>query len=274
MMTNTSFKWPAAFRPDGQLDLVRVGSEFDGGYIFSADLIASAQYILTYGLGLNWDFERDICDLAEIEAIHCYDHTITQRKLLSNLFFSALRFPFKTSKRIRNIKAVIDYYRFFSGAGPAKHFPMMVGNKDSDNQTTIAATFKRLPTDADNIVLKCDIEGGEYGVLNELIASAPLCTGIAIEFHDTGSHLATVENAMIRLRETHHLDHFHINNAGGSDAKGIPSVIELTFTRKDVPPRSPSSLTGLMSQRKTTRSGTELDSPNKSGWAEIDTHFV
>jgi len=59
----SSFKWPAASRPDGQRDLVRVGSQCDDGYIFSADMVASAESVLTYGVGLNGDFERDFCPI-------------------------------------------------------------------------------------------------------------------------------------------------------------------------------------------------------------------
>jgi hypothetical protein len=41
-------------------DLIRVGSQSDGGYVISNKIIRKADYLLSFGLGDNFRFETDL----------------------------------------------------------------------------------------------------------------------------------------------------------------------------------------------------------------------
>lgn len=82
----------------------------------------------------------------------------------------------------------------------------------------------------DRIFLKCDIEGAEYPVLDEIIRQSGRMTGLVIEFHEMWNHMEEITNFISKLHLR--LIHFHANTWGymKRNGQGIPSVIELTFT--------------------------------------------
>jgi hypothetical protein len=45
--------------PKSPHDLIRLGSEFDGGYVVSQKVVKKSQMLLTFGNGFNIDFEWD-----------------------------------------------------------------------------------------------------------------------------------------------------------------------------------------------------------------------
>jgi hypothetical protein len=78
------------------------------------------------------------------------------------------------------------------------------------------------------IFVKCDIEGHEYRILDALLSSADLWSGIALEFHDVDLHFDKV--ASFVRRSPLRLCHVHGNNFGPLLANGVPSAIECSFT--------------------------------------------
>lgn len=272
-MHQHEFTFPAEFRPDGRNDLIRLGTDHsDGGYIIAAGIPGRLEQVLTFGLGYNWDFERDVHAIAPKAAIHCYDHTVYPAKVIVKMAWAAVRLPFKTWKRKRMLATTVDYFRFFGTGKPARHFMMMVGRTDGPRATTVDAAFARLPHGASNVFLKCDIEGGEYAIIDDLVAKAPRCIGIALEFHDSGKKLDIILDMVRRLRATHVLDHLHINNNSVMDDHGVPSVIELTFSRKDVDPDG-AGLPPAAARFARARDGVALDVPNNPNIPEMTALF-
>ena len=45
------------FYPKKVRDLIRIGNEFDGGYVFSKEVLKKCRNCLTFGLGDNFTFE-------------------------------------------------------------------------------------------------------------------------------------------------------------------------------------------------------------------------
>lgn len=83
-----------------------------------------------------------------------------------------------------------------------------------------------------NVFLKCDIDGGEYAILDELILNSSIFTGAVFEFHNisnpTEFNMLTNFIAKFELR----LVHVHVNNYTYiiTDSGYIPTVLELTFS--------------------------------------------
>jgi hypothetical protein len=92
-----------------------------------------------------------------------------------------------------------------------------------------------------NICMKIDIEGGEIDTFAALDkadlkkiaqldkADLKKIAQLVIEFHT-----ATEVTLPSRLNKTHVLVHYHANNWGGIDERGLPNVFECTYLRKDI----------------------------------------
>lgn len=85
---------------------------------------------------------------------------------------------------------------------------------------------------SDHIFLKCDIEGNEYQILDDIINFDDLYTGLIIEFHDVSLYknfnLVTNFIGKTRLK----LVHLHVNNYMyyKTNNGAMPDVLELTFS--------------------------------------------
>ena len=83
-----------------------------------------------------------------------------------------------------------------------------------------------------NVFLKCDIEGSEYEILNELIIHSHKFSGIVIEFHDVYEYplfnlLSNfISKIDLKLIHTHMNNHSYIEATNGY----LPGCIELSFT--------------------------------------------
>ena len=83
---------PKIFKPNNEYELIRIGSNNDGGYLVEKNSLFETEYLISFGLGLNWSFEKHFYSLNECQ-IDCYDHTIKysllkkiSRKNILNLF--------------------------------------------------------------------------------------------------------------------------------------------------------------------------------------------
>lgn len=104
-----------------------------------------------------------------------------------------------------------------------------VGNRTHHKQNVTAAN---LPNIAPNTFLKCDIEGGEYELLDQLVVFSANFTGMAFEFHDINQpgNFDALTNFIAKVDQK--LIHLHVNNyfyyIDGS--RVIPDILELTFS--------------------------------------------
>ena len=102
---------PKIFAPRGVNELIRLGSDHDGGYVVSADAVASTRCLLSLGLGHNCDFEWDVVQMGRLAKLHCYDPSVTPEGLRRTYFRSLLKFFSKKAKR----RAFRTFYRQYKG---------------------------------------------------------------------------------------------------------------------------------------------------------------
>jgi hypothetical protein len=63
-------------------DLVRVGSDFDGGYVLSERMIEKTKILLSFGVNDNWTFEEDFFNRKNV-SIYAYDYSIKSEFFVS-----------------------------------------------------------------------------------------------------------------------------------------------------------------------------------------------
>jgi len=80
--------------------------------------------------------------------------------------------------------------------------------------------------------VKMDIEGGEYRVLDDLLAHSGSITALAIEFHDVDIMTERFNSLVEKLKRDFHIVHIHGNNMGGIAPFNFPIAPEISFLNK------------------------------------------
>ncbi|WCT77378.1 FkbM family methyltransferase [Novosphingobium humi] len=189
---------------------IRIGRNFDGGYVM-IDHFSGID--AAYSLGINDDVSWDLDIVKHGIPIYQYDPTIAALPVEHPLF----------------------------------HWePVWIGGveKAEENvQTLENLIIRNGHQDKNNMLLKCDIEGAEWPVLqnipNEILRKF---SQMVFEIHDINmisqpEKMEGVRNALYNLTASHHIVHVHGNNYGGWTVIGgipLPNVIEVTLLRKDM----------------------------------------
>lgn len=186
-------------------ELIRFGSEFDGGYLIPNDL-EDINYCYSPGVSNNSDFEYQLT----AKGIQCYlaDYSV------NGPAFENPRFHY-TKKFLGDVNNS-DTMRFES----------WVEANQYDNE----------------MILQMDIEGNEYKVIND--SSSELLRKfriLVIEFHDfdllsleEGFNL--ISGCFKKILQEFEIVHIHPNNCSNIiciEEMLIPQVMEFTFIRKD-----------------------------------------
>jgi len=211
---------PAMLRPAKVDDLVRLGRSGDGGYLLRRSDLERTRGVVGLGLGPDWSFEAEAH--AETGApVRIYDGTVSLGRLARRAAASVL-----VLRRRRHLGArlarIWSYLRFFRGASCVHHrrnVGPVAGN------VSLAETLEGMP---EPILLKIDIEGGEYRLLDEIVAQAERLSALVIEFHDIDLHAARIAGFLDALPLR--LVHVHVNNAARPLADGRPRGVECTLS--------------------------------------------
>lgn len=191
------------------VEFVRVGGERDGGYVM-LDVLRPPAVTAGYSFGVGHDVSWDVAVAARGIDVFLYDHTVK-------------RLPTPVP-RARFIRTGIR------------------GREPVAGQKTVAEVL------ADNrhlgrrdLVLKMDIEGAEWPVLEE-VSSETLesFAQIVVEFHGMGESLEArghgrIEAALEKLARTHQPIHVHGNCYEAPVWIGglvLPQVLEVSYVRR------------------------------------------
>tara|TARA_B100000242_G_C42996942_1_gene463047 strand:+ start:430 stop:1209 length:780 start_codon:yes stop_codon:yes gene_type:complete len=227
-----------SFKPKNRYQLIRLGSDNDGGYLAEKNSILHSTYLISLGLGHNWSFEEDFYKLTK-KPIICYDGTIGYSALAKHSIKSFGRYFFRIFKSkyfrkknfvdemLSNIFLFLKYIKFFRN--DKKHIKKNIGKKS--HLLSLSEIFENFRS-LNNLYLKIDIEGYEYQILDEIIYYQKKLNGLIIEFHHLDVNLNKVKNFIENL--SLELVHIHPQNPAPV-INDIPTQIELTFAKNPVP---------------------------------------
>ncbi len=217
-------------------DLVRVGSAFDGGYIVPAAALGRCDAILGLGVHADWSFEEDALRRSGASIAHLYDATTTRAWLWRRWPWGFVRVAGGVvsgrRKRIADgwsrLCAPFRYARFFQGA--VRHIPAMIGARPAPGVVAIADALAALRDEgARHILLKMDIEGGEYEVLDGIDRWGEGIALLVAEFHGIESDAARFNRLLAAIGRRFVPVHLHGNNSAPRTADGFPGMVEITF---------------------------------------------
>jgi hypothetical protein len=181
----------------------RLGPQHDGGYVVCEELITYSSGLFTYGVADDIEFEKHYCEKYKKPA-YLFDHTINKEPWEDNFM---------------------------------KYTPEGLGFEDRcDDFINHYKTYHPLAKD---VLLKIDIEGGEYDYFEntnlEIISN--ITTGLLLEVHWINNPTITSRfiNMMNTLNKYYALVHTHGNNYGSLweyNGRNIPNVFEFTFVNR------------------------------------------
>ena len=202
------YRWMA---PVHVPDLIRLGKDWDGGYIISASSVDTATGMLSFGINDDWSFDQQWSLRKPKDRIHGYDGTISPGRMPPDMQQS---------------------YRDFFG-DKATHFPVNIGEITYIGQSSLADAWQRL--NRDQVFLKMDIEGGEWQMTNAIMAHADHITGMVIEFHNTHRLRELLIATLQTYLQKFHIVHIHPNTSVGyTDNDNFPIVIEYSFLNRQL----------------------------------------
>lgn len=219
-----SVRLPDFFRPSSNPPLLRLGRDYDGGYIVAIDDVLRTESMIACGINDDWSFEADFFDKAKCR-IDCYDQSVTPTSLLKASFKNLGHWP-DMSHAMHSLRAFTGYGRFFHSNHLIRHYRKNVGRPVADFSVSMEEI---LSTQAGEIFIKLDIEGSEYYCLNAIMENEHRITGCVIEFHEVPLFLESLKTFFGSLQRLK-ICHVHVNNFGDVCDSGIPQYVEVTMT--------------------------------------------
>lgn len=210
-------------------DLVRVGNKGDGGYVIPMSSVKEADFLISMGVNTDWSFDEHFLAINPNINIHAYDHTVSLKRFKKNLKKFLIRLLYRKS----NFKEVSYHYRLFRSyqnffKNKVTHFQERIHNRiDHPFDATLDVVMGR--TKAKSIVLKIDIEGSEYRVIDDILRYSSKINALVIEFHNTEPHRNLFLESISKLKKVYSIAHIHGNNYDFVAADGLPEVLEITF---------------------------------------------
>lgn len=238
-------------RPVDVSGLARLGNPAgDGGYVVPLWLVESTDVLLTLGLGDDWSFDEDVRRIRPGALILGVDHTVHAPSVRSvaeaHVKSRAYRLLGRTTKA-STYAELIGYHRRHQRLFKtrSRHIEKRVGHTASPTSVTIDELFALIgPIPAHRVLVSMDIEGAEYGVIEDILKHHTTINMIVTEFHSIGRHVEEFERSIIEMKESFDIVHLHGNNcAPYNHDLDIPEVVELTFVHRSLmpPDRRPSS---------------------------------
>ena len=175
------------FQPFESDKLIRMGASHDGGYLIPSDI--NAQLLISFGLGDDWKFELDMVSNGYVNKFIVFDHTVS---LLNNLnrVTNLLKYKsFKLSALIYRIIVLWKYFFYFTFLGNI-HISKKITGKGSkksllrNNEINLHEIFDLYVSNSKvSVILKVDIEGSEYEIIEQILGHSDQIVLLIIEFH-------------------------------------------------------------------------------------------
>lgn len=229
-----------------------MGKDHDGGYLIDPRNVAGADHLLSFGVNDDWSFEAAVLARRPMP-VTAYDGSVGSNVLLRRAIKSLAQ-PHPVRAFASSFGIYLDYGRFFSD--DRTHIRKFVGPRDADGVVSLASALRDATAGSRRLLVKMDIEGAEYRLLDDLIRHAGEVAGLVIEFHDVDLHLERIQAFVAAFPLV--LVHTHVNNFGSIGLGSVPTVVECSFTAAPVDRNVPAEKLPHV-----------LDMPNHPGLADF-----
>ncbi len=223
-------------RPIKNENLIRLGRKADGGYVVDKNVVQNTDYLVTFGLGPDWTFELDYIKINQNLNISMYDYTVSAYPYLREIFKYLRRLITFRSKlsdvkdRVRYLKDYLDFFKLKNVNFYAERITFPTRDKID---TDMDKVFSRIPDKA-KIVLKSDIEGSEFKIIDEILKYKSRIEMLIFEFHWLNINENRFIESVEKIKENFNVIHIHGNNHCEKLPSGLPIALEMTFINKEI----------------------------------------
>jgi len=205
--------------------LIRIGSKNDGGYVIPAD--TNSNLLISFGLGDDWKFENEMLKKKMIKNFYTYDHTVDILTLLSKTLRRSKTF-YMIKPFVYRIKVFFSYFIDYVLLHKNHIKKEVTGNQSNRYQTNLYEIVNEVVAKS-RFILKVDIEGAEYKIIDSVVYFSKQIDLLIIEFHGILHNYVKFEQSLQMLLQKFLIVHVHANNFGTVDKSGFPDVCEITF---------------------------------------------
>jgi hypothetical protein len=249
-------------------DLIRIGSDFDGGYAVPVEAMKEIKNCVSFGLGRNWNFEKCLKDQFGVNQIIVYDGSVGLLTFTLD-FIAAFRDFILGRRKFASFKKsflfCIQYLKFFRKN--VIHIKKMIARTSVDNDHLGIESVLNQVWNPEGTIFKIDIEGDEYGLAEPLLHSSKFRRSqiVIMEWHETEKRRIQFLEFVQGMSESHYLVHLHENNYSPLAVDLLPVTLELVWQSKKKE---------VLNERVEKLPIIGVDSPNKSSKPAHDFRFL
>ena len=216
--------------------LIRFGRKFDGGYLICSDAMKEIENLITLGVGDDISFERDLEKKLLLKKVHMYDYTVNHFlfiKIIFKYFRRLITFRTKIENFVYSIKNYINFIKF-NNKKNVSLFKQRVVNKTEDKiDVKLNDIFDKIKNNKN--LLKLDIEGSEYSIIEKINYYSSNIKILIIEFHFIRKKKNLFIDSVKKLKKNFDIVHIHANNYFNLTNKdNFFEVLEVTFVNKKI----------------------------------------
>ena len=224
-------------------DLIRVGPQGDCGYVITRSVAENTNAMYSIGISTDWEFEVEMAAWNPKLEIQAFDRTSGWTVFAFVALRDLLRGDPSESEQMSataRLKSALHYLKlsvrfriFFSGR---KKFERKWVRESSSlkSEISFADSIQGL-FEKDEVMLKIDIEGGEYELSESLIdcikKNSEKINSVVMEFHDTRARRIEFEYLVQGISSVVPIVHIHGNNCVVVAPDGLPEVVEISFAK-------------------------------------------
>ncbi len=227
---------------------LRLGREFDGGYVLSEKLLNESDLLISFGINNEWSFESDFFRKKDNSTLLMFDDQFESKAIYINVLKGFIASFYRIgNNQVRNslknnlklLHSWIDFIK--SNPFRVKYLKARIGHNIENNEISLGDIILKYGIkNKQNILLKIDIEGSEYEIVEEMVVNNRYFSGVVIEFHDVHSKPQLFKEMIELLKTKFTIEHVHFNNYTPyngfiSDALELTLIHNKFYDNKGVP---------------------------------------
>ena len=172
-------------KPIKTSNLTRFGGKLDGGYVVDFEIIKKCNNLITFGLGSNWSFELDYLRKNKENKVHIYDHIVSSYpyiKAIGKYFRRLITFRTTFKGFATRVEDFYNYKKFLYSKNVNFFKEKITYPIKNKIEADIEKVFSRINIRED-VILKSDIEGSEYEIIDQILKFSNQINMLIFEFH-------------------------------------------------------------------------------------------
>ena len=216
--------------------LIRLGRKFDGGYLVCSSAIKEIDNLITLGVGDDISFEIDLDKKIPLKKIQMYDYTVNHFlffKIILKYIRRLITFRTKLNNLTYSIKNYFNFIKFNKKSNVNLFKKRVTEKIEKDFDITLDEILDNVKSEKN--LLKLDIEGGEYSIIDSINKNHLKIKLLIVEFHLINKKKDLFIKSVKNLINNFDIIHIHANNYFElKENDDFFEVCEITFVNKKI----------------------------------------